>query len=105
MEFLNVFKEDPELGGRVTLRFVKAIADSFRDDKSRVTQDETKRRFKILEKEFRELRREAGWSVEKILDVLPMVLRCRLDGIPWSANDPANTRTLWVPPDPKIFTG
>lgn len=84
--------DDPKLKQRVTARVVKVISDSFAEDKSRVTQSETSRRFRIIERLMRELRSEHGWAWVRILDALPYALRCTLDRKPW---DPMLHRTSW----------
>jgi ribosomal protein S14 len=79
----------------VVLGFEKAIAKSFEDDKSTQTRSEVKRRFEICRRVFKELRGDKGWSVQRILDHLPTVLRCELDGQPWTPDD----RLVWMPSD------
>jgi hypothetical protein len=88
-----VIGEDPKLRAKVTARVYEVIAASFREDKSRATQSEAKRRFHIIEKLIRELRSDHGWAFERILDALPIALRSRLDGIWW---DPATARNVWA---------
>jgi hypothetical protein len=71
----------------------KTILTSFDKDNTRMTRAEVKRRFKICERIFCELRMDLGWSVQRILDHLPNYLRCELDGKSW---EPDN-RLVWVP--------
>jgi hypothetical protein len=78
----------------VTMRFVQVIEQSFAADGSRVTGSETRRRFQICERWFRELRAEHGWSLPRILDNLPRILRAQLDGVPF---DPTNEKQVWAP--------
>ena len=84
---------DRALYARVCNVFYQVIEKSFVEDRSRVTRDETVRRFRLLEQVFRELREEA-WSVERILFVLPKALRAKLDGAPF---EPANESRIWAP--------
>jgi len=95
-EFFHAIAEDPAALKKIQRAFVRAIEKSFADDKSRVTMSETRRRFGILEREFRELRSGAKWSLERVLDTLPIVLRARLDGLVWTHE---NQRSIWAPPD------
>lgn len=85
-----------KLLARVVKRFEVVIANSFQEDKSRMTRAEVKRRFEILEKAYRELKNEPFfWSTVRILDALPRALRAKLDGTPWK---PEEERTIWTPP-------
>jgi len=81
--------------GRVTAAIERAIDRSFREDASRMTGDEVRRRFAICERLLRHLRGDLGWGLQRVLDHLPEYLRCELDGIPWQPD----TRTVWVPAD------
>lgn len=83
---------DPTLKDRVVSRIQTTIAASFKEDKSRMTGDEVKRRFAILEKMIREFRSEHGWAFDRILDAMPFYLRCQLDRIPW---EPHLDRNSW----------
>jgi hypothetical protein len=85
---------DGQARARVTVRFMQVIEGSFREDRSRFTGSEVKRRFQICERWFRELRAEHGWSVPRILDNLPRILRAQLDGAPF---DPTTERQIWTP--------
>jgi phage terminase large subunit len=94
-EFVEMmFSEDKQLQFKVLRRVQDVIAQSFQQDKSRVTQLEVRRRFQIVETLIRELRSDMGWAYERILDALPIALRCRLDGAPW---DPTHQRNVWSP--------
>lgn len=88
-----VTAHDPHLRQRITLRVHQVIADSFAADKSRVTASEAKRRFQVVESLIRDLRAEYGWAFERILDAMPIALRCRLDGAPWA---PDLRRNSWA---------
>lgn len=83
---------DPKLKQRVAARVALVISGSFAEDKSRMTQSEATRRFRIVEQLMRELRRDHGWAWERILDAMPFALRCRLDRHPW---DPTLHRSIW----------
>lgn len=89
-----ITSQDPHLRVKLTMRIQQTIADSFRHDKARMTADETRRRFKIIEVLLRELRADHGWAWTRIMDVMPHALRCKLDGMPW---DPTEHRALWLP--------
>lgn len=82
-----------DMVGKVTLGIQTTIELSFAQDFSRITSDEVKRRFKMCEKIFRELRGDLGWSVQRILDNLPRYLRCELDGVNWEPEK----RSSWAP--------
>lgn len=84
---------DPSLLKRVMFTLTATIATSFTQDKSRATQAEMHRRYRICEQAFRELRTDYGWAVPRILDAMPRVLRARLDGLPW---DPSKQRAVWL---------
>jgi len=86
---------EQEQVGRVALVIERAIAGSFRQDGSRMTGAEVRRRFTICERLFRRLRGDLGWGLRRALDHLPRYLRCELDGIPWEPD----ARTVWVPAD------
>jgi hypothetical protein len=92
-EFVELFADRP-LRDKVYTRVVQTIQQSFLHDKSRVTTDEVRRRFKICESKLRMLRSDFGWAYERILDEMPTALRAELDGIPW---DPATARMIWSP--------
>ena len=81
--------------GRVTVAIERAIERSFREDGSRMTGAEVRRRFAICERLIRHLRGDLGWGLQRVLDHLPRYLRCELDGTPWQPD----TRTVWVPAD------
>jgi hypothetical protein len=87
-----VTSHDPALRARITARIQQIIAASFREDKSRMTNSEVTRRFKLVETSLREMRGDYGWAFERILDAMPIVLRCKLDGIPWA---PDLKRNSW----------
>lgn len=84
---------DKELIRRVTVSFIATINASFVQDKSRMTQNEIKRRFDICITALRELRADHGWAWTRILDAMPALLRSKLDGTPF---DPAAQGTLWI---------
>lgn len=92
--FLEIYKMEPAMRQRAMQAVVTTIEGSFIADKSRPTQDETRRRFRIVEQWIRELRCEHGWAFVRIFDALPTALRSKLDGIPW---DPTAQRETWAP--------
>jgi hypothetical protein len=92
-ELLELVTADPRLRYRIAARVHQVISDSFAADKSRVTASEAKRRFGIVEQLIRELRADYGWAFERILDAMPIALRCKLDGAPWT---PDLRRNSWA---------
>lgn len=81
--------------GKVIVGFEDALHFSFQTDgliKPGLTHNEIERRFKILVKWFVTLRRELHWSVPRILDELPMILRKELDGVKY---EPDEERSAW----------
>lgn len=72
--------------------------DLIRDGAGKVitTQDEVKRRANLCIDMAKQLRHEAKWSVFRIVDALPKMLRRRLDGQDF---DPTSTaaRSSWFP--------
>ncbi len=94
-EILELANESPAAVGKLTKGIMSAIDRSFREDKSRATQDEIRRRGHICVGIARALRHELKWSVDRIVDELPKALRSKLDGIPW---DPSKLRAMWTPP-------
>lgn len=73
---------------------VSAVDASFREDGSRATGDEIRRRFNISIRILEELRGDLGWAMPRVLDHLARCLRCKLDGIPWTPD----ARALWGSP-------
>lgn len=91
---------DPIALAKLQRGVIAAVERSFIEDKSRVTQDETRRRFNFCVSIFRELRNAPFlWSVDRIVDSLGPALRHKLDNTPW---DPTNARTIWTPNAPGI---
>jgi hypothetical protein len=80
---------------RVTFAVERVIADSFGADGARATGDEVRRRFAICERLVRQLRGDLGWGLQRVLDRLPVYLRCELDGVRWVPD----ARVVWVPED------
>lgn len=89
-EFSNLI-EDKSIG-KVIKAFEDTILESYYEDKTRVTGDETKRRFDICAKIFRELKGDLGWSLQRILDHLPTYLRNELDGVLYEPD----SRKSWI---------
>lgn len=87
-----VTNHDLALQTKVLARIQQVIGQSFVADGSRMTGDEIKRRFALIEIIIRECREDCGWAFERILDELPVALRSRLDGGTWQPN----TRTVWA---------
>jgi hypothetical protein len=74
----------------VVRAFEAAIESSFKSDavlRPVRTRDEIKRRFDICARVFEELRVGRNWSIPRIRDVLPRLLRCELDGAAWPVED------------------
>lgn len=70
--------------GKVLVGFESALKYSFASDdliRPVITRDEMERRFHICARWFVILRRDCKWSVPRILDELPTILRNELDGI------------------------
>jgi hypothetical protein len=60
-----------------------------------MTAAEMKRRMRFCIEWVREARAERGYCVQKTIDLLPHMLRCKLDGIDW---DPDTSQiSMWVP--------
>jgi len=84
--------------GRVMIGFEEALKHSFATDeliRPVITRDEMERRFHICARWFVTLRRDCGWSVPRILDELPMILRNELDGIRYEPTGEGD-RQSWV---------
>ena len=85
--------------GRVTTGIQAAISASFKTDqviRPVLTQNETRRRFRICVSGFCIMRRDLGWAVPRIIEELPVYLRCQLDGMDWS---PDEDRDSWLSTD------
>jgi hypothetical protein len=80
---------------RAVLAIEHVVASSFNDDGSRMTGAEVRRRFRICERLFRQLRGDLHWGLVRVLDHLPHYLRCELDGRAWEPD----RRTCWMPGD------
>lgn len=88
--------------GEVTLKFEELILRSFAEEVARTrltivrprTAAEVKRRFNILADWFKVLRGDIGWSLQRVLDELPMALRKTLDGEQYV---PDVRRSAWMP--------
>jgi hypothetical protein len=79
--------------------FESAIAASFMfDDMNtalkihRQTQAEVKRRFDICAKIFECCRGDLKWSLDRVIDHLPVYLRNELDGVSWEPS----ARKTWA---------
>jgi hypothetical protein len=91
--FLDLF-EHGQLK-RVVLGIERAVRRSFETDGARMTEAEVRRRFRICERLFRQLRGDLRWGLVRVLDHLPQYLRCELDGQAWEPD----RRTCWMPED------
>jgi hypothetical protein len=80
---------------RAVLGIERAVRRSFETGGTRMTANEVRRRFRICERLFRQLRGDLGWGLVRVLDHLPHYLRCELDGQAWEPD----RRTLWMPED------
>lgn len=97
MELIERMRDREEISAtqfaRILLTFEAAIAQSFAADKAKMTRSEVRRRYLICEKWLRSLRHE-GWSVTRILDIVPRALRTELEG---GVFDPGEKSRLWTP--------
>lgn len=72
-----------------------ALEISFKQDNARQTQNEIKHRFNICLGYVGAMRKDLGWSWQRIHDTLPEALRCKLDGADWIPS----ARNAWVRDD------
>lgn len=82
--------------GKVTSGIQVAIAMSFETDqvlRPVQTENEIAHRFEICIRWFVILRRDLGWTVPKIIDKLPTILRTELDG---GKFEPEDERSSWL---------
>lgn len=81
-----------------------AVLKSFQSDQApgrivlvnggpRITRDEVRRRSALTLDIFKVLRGDMKWSVERIIDALPGLLRKKLDGVSWEPT----ARAMWTP--------
>jgi hypothetical protein len=98
---------DQEQLAKAVLGIEAAVAASFASDLERssivmpfgrgsITQTEIKRRGELCIGMLRELRGDLGWSIDRINDHLPGMLRKRLDGEDWT---PTDLSARWAPSD------
>ena len=95
---------------RVLEGFTDAVDLSFRTNPVRnLTKSEVRRRSKICADLFEMLKGDLDWSIPKIMDLLPIYLQCRLDGIQFNPEDVGDTwsasavkRVHGVAPDPLL---
>jgi len=80
--------------GRVTNAIAEHVASSMVADRSPETRAEIKRRFDMCVAIFCELRSDLKWPVARILDMMPIYLRCKLDGAPYNPERDAE-RATW----------
>ncbi len=72
--------------------FTVTIAASFATHPTARTHREVKRRFDVCLKILGVLRKDLGWTLERITDNLPVYLRCELDGVAWEPSK----RAVWL---------
>jgi hypothetical protein len=91
-------EEDPKALGILAVGIEAAIRKSFEQSHVMVhkTEAEVRRRSQLCVEAARIMRRELGWSVQRIADALPRVLRAKLDGTPWT---PDQEGAFWRPED------
>lgn len=76
--------------GPVTTGIEAAISASFQTDqviRPVMTQNEIRRRFNLCVRGFCIMRRDLKWAVPRIIDELPVFLRCHLDGMKWEPDE------------------
>jgi hypothetical protein len=103
MESLAKIIEDPKHIPVLVKGIERAIQRSYdsdlvRDGAGRVitTADEIKRRTNLCIDMARDLRFESKWSVWRIADALPILLRRRLDGLDFDPTT-VSARATWFP--------
>jgi hypothetical protein len=90
---------DPIQAQRVLNKFVEIVRRSFVEEAKEgrapefVRESEIKRRTNILYDWFLTLRKDCGYSTTHALDVLPMALRARLDGLDFT---PPPAERTWM---------
>lgn len=96
MELIKLVANDPIALGKLTSGIANVVAKSYKEDKFRPTDAETKRRFNLCIDVFTMLRKDKAfqWSIERIIAEMPKALRHKLDGTPW---DPSKARATWAP--------
>lgn len=73
--------------------FTDVIGASFLSHPMRESKDaEVRRRFGLCMKVFRSLKGDLGWPLPRIVDLLPVYVRCELDGVPWEPS----SRRVWL---------
>lgn len=100
---LEIVSKDKTNIARLVKGIERAVQRSFdsdliRDGAGRVvtTQDEVKRRINLCIDAAKMLRHDAKWSVFRIVDALPVMLRRKLDGNDWDPTTAA-ARASWFP--------
>lgn len=100
---VRMVSEDPNNIAKLVRGIENAVQRSFdsdllRDGAGRVitTGDEIKRRVNLCIDMAKQLRNDASWSVPRIVDAMPLMLRRRLDGQDY---DPTtlSARMSWFP--------
>jgi hypothetical protein len=80
------FLTTPQEFEETTVKVERILWESFADDRKNsrihvpITRDETKRRFKIVERWFGIMRGDMHFSNIKTMDLLPRALRAEIDG-------------------------
>lgn len=84
---LRMVSENPSNIAKLVKGVERAVQRSYDDDRIRdgagkviTTKDEIKRRVNLCVDMAKQLRHDAKWSVDRIADALPRMLRRRLDG-------------------------
>lgn len=92
---------DPKNAGKLVRGIERAVqrsydSDLIRDGAGKViaTRDEIKRRTQLCIDAAALLRRELKWSIDRIVDELPKMLRQRLDGSDWNPEE-IRARSSW----------
>lgn len=86
--------------GTLTRGIFVAVDNSFQERRQKMnnpTHQEIRQRFDICFQAARMLRGDLKWGVQRIVDILPEVLKYELNGSKWSPS--VAERTMWVPSD------
>lgn len=75
---------DPTARAKAVDAITSAIDNSFRQDGARETQSEIKDRFNHCLGFVAVMRKDLHWSWQRITDMLPQALRCKLEGDDWT---------------------
>jgi hypothetical protein len=78
---------------------LNAVGESFQEDQSTPTNDEARRRAALCYEAFKIMRFDLRWSIPRIKDSMPRLLREALDGDLVQMLNQESGRSLWVPPE------